>query len=207
MSDVAPPTRDELLHALAGAQEETARRAIDTAERMREEAGRIMALATQLEGRANRLLAGAEALGLELSDDERPESVDEDFSVNSRGEKITFEVARDTAKELGRFDRSHFQDALAVKPVVASRWLARLRDVGMLDRIDSDGGPTVYDYVKPEDPGGPPPARRERPEDRERRMANGRGKTVAGTGRDAKHNKKTKEKHSIPGRRHPGRKN
>lgn len=203
---VKPPTRDELLHSLAGAQEETAKRAIESAEHMREEAGRIMALASQLEARANRLLAGAEALGLELSDEERPESVDEDFTVNSRGERITFEIARDTAKELGRFDRSHFQDALALKPVVASRWLARLRDVGILDRMDSVDGPTVYDYVKPEDPGGPPPMRRERPEDRERRMANGGG-AVPGTGRDAKHDKKTKEKHSIPGRRRPGRKN
>lgn len=207
----SPPTREELTLALAGAMDETATKALRHAAALQEQGEKLVADAGRLTREANELLSGAELLGLEAgeSDRELEEVADHGTTVNSRGEAVTFEVCRTAAQRLGRFTRERFQEDLALKPVVASRWIARLREQGLLEVDENDAGDVIYDFVRPEGGSSPPP-RRESPEDMAERLEhaeNGRGVTVAGTGRDAQKIQRIRDRTNQPGRRRPGRKN
>lgn len=200
----AAPTHEELVLALAGAMDETAEKSIRHAASLREQGERLLRMASDLERQATKLYAGAEALGGEIgfASDEI-----EDTTVNSRGEVVSFEVARDTARGLGRFELAAFGEALALKPIKARTWLSRLRERGILDVIEVDGQP-VYDFVTV-DGTAPGRERQETPEDAARRLvgdlADERGETVPHTGRDAQKKKSMRDRHNQPGRRRPGR--
>jgi hypothetical protein len=160
---VAAPTQHELTLALAGAMDETAARAVEHAEAMRRTGERLYAEAARLEEAATKLLAGAEAVGRVggESEDEVAEIADYGTTVNTRGERIDYPACIRVAQGLGRFGRGEFADGLCLKPLVASRWLARLREQGALD-VEDDDGSVTYVFVKPE--GGSPPRPRTEPE-------------------------------------------
>lgn len=210
---VATPTQEELALALAGAMDETAQKASAHATALREQGERLLRDAARLEQAATRLLAGAEQLGLEVvgeTPDEVQEAADYGTTVNNRGDKIDWGRCVAEAQRLGRFDRAKFEEALSLKRTVASRWLARLRERGVLDTIEGVEGGVIYDFVRPEGGSAPRP-RSESPEDMARRLVpdlvdadRGRGRAVDSTGRSMGP-KQRKRNAGVPGRKRPGR--
>lgn len=205
-----PPTREELALAIAGGMDEAASKALahaaamrGQAEVLREQSEKLLSDAAVLERRANELLAGAELLGIEAgeSDADTAEVADHGTTVNGRGEKVDFAVCVRVAQRLGRFTRERFQEELALKPTVASRWIARLREHGALTTESNSEGDVIYDFVTPE-AGGAPPKRE--PHAEVVYAENGRGQPVPGT---RKVSQQAKRDGSRAGHRHPGRRN
>jgi hypothetical protein len=210
---VTTPTQEELALALAGAMDETAQKASAHATVLREQGERLLRDAARLEQSATRLLAGAEQLGIEVAGetpDEVQEAADYGTTVNNRGDRIDWGRCVSEAQRLGRFDRARFEEALSLKRTVASRWLARLRERGVLDTVENDDGAVIYDFVRPEGGSAPRP-RGESPEEMARRLVpdladeeRERGRAVDNTGRSMGP-KQRKRNAGVLGRKHPGR--
>lgn len=206
---VTLPSRGELTLALAGAMDETAAKMVTHAEAMREQGQALVAESARLEAEANSLFQSARVMGAEAgeSEAETEEAQDHGMTVNSRGDKVTYEVALDASKRLARFDRHKFAEDLALKPTVASRWIARLREQKAID-VDETGEVVIYEYA-----GGALPPQRldvriETAEERADRLGywedDTRGKTVSGT---SKRSQRQRSAGSTTGRRRPGRRN
>jgi hypothetical protein len=205
-ASVTTPTREELALALAGAMDETATRAVEHAAKLREQGEQCLHDAAKLEQAAIRLQAGAEGMGVEAGETPREieEVADLGTTVNRRGVVITFEGCVKAARALGRFERKQFAEALNLEPLVASRWLARLRERKLLDVVDGPEGEVIYDYVVAPPAKGEPTSRRAWRDDDDDDARYGRGKPVPGT---RKMSQQAKRDGSRTGRRRPGRKN
>lgn len=71
-----------------------------------------------------------------------------DHAVSKTGNVVTHETALAMARKLGRFTRIQFEDALQLKGIQTSKFLAKLHDAGDIARGQNDEGASIYDYVK-----------------------------------------------------------
>lgn len=82
----------------------------------------------------------------------RPDGPADDHSVGHAG-LVDLNRAQAKARELKRFTRNQFGDALGLKGVQTSKWLAQLLERAWIERtVDEESSATVYDYIRrPED--------------------------------------------------------